>query len=248
MQSGNTTPYSAAFFDELDRKTWRSAEAVVPIVMRLLTPVSVIDVGCGRGVWLAAFQNAGVDKTFGVDGPWVKPESLHIPRECFAVADLTSEWTAPGAYDLAVCLEVAEHLPNRCGAALVAKLAGLAPAVLFSAAIPGQGGTGHVNEQWPDYWKDHFRRHEFFRLDPVRRMIWQNDRVAWFYQQNIFLYVRKDVIRAVSELGRELELADQCSMTLVHSKILGKMTSLRGAFGLIPRLILAAIRRRLTGA
>ncbi len=91
-------------------------------------------------------------------------------------------------YDLAVCLEVAEHLPEASASKLVRQLTSAAPAVLFSAAVPGQGGTNHINEQWPDYWDGLFGRHKLIRLDPIRRQVWQDQRGAWYYQQNLFLY------------------------------------------------------------
>src|SRR5436309_8429148 len=93
--------YSAEFFDELDKKALSSASVIVPLIAGLLRPTSVLDVGCGRGVWLAAFQDAGVERVYGVDGPWVNPDRLHIPRECFTNVDLIRDWSVSGSYDLA---------------------------------------------------------------------------------------------------------------------------------------------------
>jgi hypothetical protein len=101
---------------------------------------------------------------------------------------------ARGRYDLAVCLEVAEHLPESSAADLVRALTAFAPVVLFSAAVPGQGGVGHINEQWPAYWKGLFEQHGFYRRDPIRPRIWTNERVHWWYRQNIFLFASRQKV------------------------------------------------------
>jgi hypothetical protein len=95
-------------------------------------------------------------------------------------------------------LEVAEHLPIQSAGGFVAELTALAPFILFSAAIPGQGGTNHLNEQWPEYWATRFAGHGYRVLDCIRPRIWEDDRIDFWYRQNIFLFVDSDQLPRVN--------------------------------------------------
>src|SRR5262245_11052980 len=130
--------------------------------------MSVVDVGCGRGAWLRAFRENGVEVIAGMDGDHIATSKLLIEPLSFRCVDLTKPLRSTEKYDLAVCLEVVEHLPSTAGRSLIASLTSVAPLVLFSAAIPGQRGTGHINEQWPPYWQSIFAGHGYVRLDPIR--------------------------------------------------------------------------------
>jgi hypothetical protein len=89
-------------------------------------------------------------------------------------------------------LEVAEHLEPAAAEQLIDNLARLASVVLFSAAIPNQGGEHHVNEQWPTYWTERFQARDYAALDPFRRFLWERTDVEWWYAQNMMLFIRKD--------------------------------------------------------
>jgi 2-polyprenyl-3-methyl-5-hydroxy-6-metoxy-1,4-benzoquinol methylase len=149
--------YSANYFDEIETGSIRSAQKVVPTVLRLVHPSSVVDVGCGRGAWLRVFQDYGVADVLGIDGGDIESSSLLIEPAHFQSRDLVHDATlASRQFDLAMCLEVAEHLPGDVAPSLVRRLTQLSSIILFSAAIPGQGGVDHVNEQWPNYWENLF--------------------------------------------------------------------------------------------
>jgi SAM-dependent methyltransferase len=113
---------------------------------------SVVDFGCGSGVWLAAWQRLVVDDVIGVDGEQAR-SSLKISAERFLAADLRKPIRLGRRFDLAQSLEVAEHLPPQSASVFVETLTTHAPLILFSAAVPGQGGEHHVNEQPPEYWR-----------------------------------------------------------------------------------------------
>jgi SAM-dependent methyltransferase len=193
------TPYGAAFFAEQRDGSARSAAIIVPIVMDIVSPSSVIDIGCGVGTWLQAFQENGVSDVLGIDGPYVEPSALQIPVDAFQSADISQPLALDRRYDLAVCLEVAEHLPDDAAGTLVASLTAVAPVVLFSAAIPGQGGTSHVNEQWPSYWAARFHKHEYQCFDVVRRIIWDHPLVDVWYAQNILIFAAPDATLSIPE-------------------------------------------------
>ena len=144
--------YTSEYFQTLRPESNLSAMAVIPLVLELYRPGSVVDVGCGLGGWLAAFQAYGVEDILGIDGDYVDRKMLDIPPEHFKAIDISRPFTLDRTYDLAVCLEVAEHLAPAHATDFVESLTRLAPVILFSAAIPLQGGTNHLNEQWPDYW------------------------------------------------------------------------------------------------
>jgi len=181
--------YDRGYFDRVRESAEASARVIVPMVVDLIGPASVLDVGCGDGTWLDAYRRAGVGDYFGVDGGDVAGV-LRVPPDRFASHDLTAPLDLGGRFDLVQCLEVAQNLPVGAAEGLVRSLVRHGDAVLFSAAIPHQGGAGHMNEQWPDYWAQLFRRAGFGVYDWARPRVWADDRVAWWYAQNAVLFVR----------------------------------------------------------
>jgi SAM-dependent methyltransferase len=181
--------YTPDYFTTIGGRSRDSASVVAPLVMQLLQPQSVVDVGCGTGAWAAAFKAAGIPEVLGIDGDYCNRANLEIAEHEFRAADLTKPIELPRVYDLAICLEVAEHLDERCASQLIDSLTTVAPAVLFSAAIPHQGGEHHVNEQWPSYWTTLFADRGFASFDVFRQRLWTNKEVAWWYAQNMLLAV-----------------------------------------------------------
>src|SRR5262249_19855369 len=149
---------------------------------------SVLDVGCGTGHFLRAFREAGVSDLTGVDGDYVPRDQLVIDARQFLARDLAAGFDLRRRYDLVVSLEVAEHLPPAAAESFVDSLVRHGSVVLFSAAIPYQGGTAHLNEQWPSYWADRFAQRGYQAYDPIRPAIWRDDAVAWWYRQNILVF------------------------------------------------------------
>jgi hypothetical protein len=167
----------------------QSAQVVLPIVFDLCRPHSAIDVGCLFGAWPAECRRLGADEVLGVDGDYVDVSDLVIPRDAFVMHDLSRPLRLGRRFDLAISLEVAHYLLASRAAGLVGDLCELAPLVLFSAAIPHQGGVGHLNEQWPDWWAERFADHGYTPVDCVRDAVWDDPRVAIWYAQNTLLFV-----------------------------------------------------------
>jgi len=180
--------YDAAFFDTIRAGTRASAEVVVPMVVDIVQPRTVLDVGCGEGWWAHTFAATAGCEVLGIDGAYVSGSPI---EGRFIALDLAHEsFAALARVDLAVALEVAEHLPPARAESFIADLAAVAPVVLFSAAIPGQGGTGHVNEQWPDYWVEKFNAHGMAVSGALRWKIWGDDRVENWYRANLLVAAR----------------------------------------------------------
>jgi hypothetical protein len=143
-----------------------------------------------------------VADVIGVDGVYVDRKTLAIPADNFLAWDLEKPLRLARRFDLVMSLEVAEHLPEACAETFVASLTSLGDVVLFSAAIPGQGGTHHVNEQWPEYWTELFGKHGFVVIDCIRHRVWDNTAVCPCYAQNVLLYVRRDYLDQHPELTK----------------------------------------------
>jgi SAM-dependent methyltransferase len=186
--------YHRRFYEELYPSCHRSASVIVPWIVRILNPKSVVDVGCGTGAWLAEFAGAGVRDVVGIDGPWVPDDMLKIDAAQIIQHDLTAELELSRRFDLVVCLEVAEHLPETGGDALIKTLTGLGATILFSAAVPGQGGTGHLNEQPPEYWDHRFALRGFQPIRGIGQRFANDPNVAWWYARNMVLYTQNDTV------------------------------------------------------
>ena len=197
------TDYSRKFYRARDHGSLISARHVVSEIVPLLKPKSVVDVGCGTGAWLRAFKEMGVTHVHGFDGDWIRPEMLMIDTGEFSAIDFTSlsHFTFDRTYDLTVSVEVAEHLPSQFADRFIGLLTSVAPVILFSAAVPLQGGTGHVNEQWPSYWVPKFDSHGFRMIDSLRWKIWTNPEIEWWYRRNLMLFVQRDLLSSLPAIG-----------------------------------------------
>jgi len=193
--------YGRAFFAQQMDGSADSARIVVPLVMNIVPDVrSVVDVGCGAGTWLARFKEAGVPRVLGLDGgAAAKQNQLEIEPKEFRVADLERDIELDDSFDLCLCLEVAEHLREHAARVIVRNICKLSDVVLFSAAIPGQGGFHHLNERWPSYWVDQFASAGYEVLDVVRGRIWNDARVEWWYRQNLLLFASKAGLSRIAQ-------------------------------------------------
>lgn len=145
---------------EVLRHETEQAKALGKLLADTFFPASVIDVGCGPGNYLIPFKERGA-VVYGIDGAPKAGECLALSE--FELADLRNPWMPERRYDLALCIEVAEHLKPEHAPTLVATLCACSDTIFFSAARPGQGGAGHYNEQTQDYWLGLFRRHGYGR-------------------------------------------------------------------------------------
>jgi len=196
-----------------ERVEWqRSARIVLSILFRHFVPRSVVDVGCGRGFWLKAALELGVPEVAGVDGTWLPANDLEVDASLVGLVDLERPFRLGQRFDLVLCLEVAEHVSRNSAEGLIDSLVAHGPAVLFSAAIPLQGGPGHVHERFPEYWADLFRRRGYVAVDCIRPVLWMDSDVQWWYRQNTLLFVDRPTLDALPTLKRESEVGRPLSI------------------------------------
>ncbi|MFN3306371.1 MAG: class I SAM-dependent methyltransferase [Candidatus Kapaibacteriota bacterium] len=208
--------YDADFYKQRT-DSLRAAYQIVPYIIKLLKPKSVVDVGCGTGEFLYVFEEMGVSDYLGIDGDWVLRQRMRIPKEKFIPMNLEEPRKLSRTYDLAISLEVAEHLSSEAAERFVKFLVSLSDYVLFSAAIPFQGGLNHINEQWPDYWFKLFGKHNFTPIDIVRKQFWNNEEVVYWYSQNTFLYIKNELIS--NNLHLLENKVDDSYINVVHPKL-----------------------------
>jgi len=241
--------YPRAFYDDLKDTALPSARRVVPLLRELMTIASAVDVGCGDGGWLKALQETGTQKILGLDGDWVREDQLLIDSTRLVRCTLGETLPVDDRFDLAIALEVAEHLPADRASNFVSELTRLAPVVLFSAAIPGQGGLNHVNEQWPGYWAALFAGHGYQPIDTLRWRIWSDDAVTWWYKQNLLLFASDTALASNAGLAeaRKATVAG-APLAVVHPDRFAAVARLtRPGFGRWIKMGKAALNRSLTG-
>lgn len=210
--------FTREMYERIREGCQRSASAVVPIVNDLVHPKSVLDVGGGEGWWARAFMECGVERALVLDESGPAPDATPVVHDGveFAYFDAVRHAHCPleEQFDLAICLETAEHIPEDTADNLIEFITMAAPVVLFSAAIPGQTGHGHVNCQWPAYWSERFARHSYSVSGDLRRRIWNDERIEPWYRQNLLI-----AAPAMSPLWDWLLLPDAAPLAVVHPDI-----------------------------
>lgn len=238
--------YDDLFFSYIEAGSRRSAATVVPLLADTLRPGSVADFGCGRGAWLQIWLSAGLTDVVGVDGPYVPEDKLLVSPRCFRSGDLTTAMDLGRRFDLVTSFEVGEHLPRAASAAFVDNLCRHAPVVAFSAAVPGQGGEHHINEQRYEFWRDLFTARGYRLFDFIRPRIAAVRAVEPWYRYNALLFVSDAAISALPGEVLATRIADGAPVTDVSPLLfrLRKQMLRRAPLRHVDRL--AVLKHRLT--
>ena len=209
--------YDASFYENQAADSVRSARIYLKYLWHFFQPASVLDVGCGRGTWLKACHELGSHKLLGLDGDWNKQSLMIDSAIHFQSTDLNKPFSVAEKVDLAMSLEVAEHLEPSTAPQFIKCLTDASDMVLFSAAYTKQGGTNHINEQPHTYWARLFAAQGFVPFDLFRPVFWGDENVCYWYRQNVFLYVRKNnaASQRMESLGFK-EIADTSFMNCIH--------------------------------
>jgi 2-polyprenyl-3-methyl-5-hydroxy-6-metoxy-1,4-benzoquinol methylase len=183
--------YSEDYYVEVDAAASVSAPTIVESIFTRFVPRRVIDVGCGTGAMLAEFRR----RDAAVVGVECSAAALNIcKRRGIEVHRFSIEDDLPaqfGAFDVAICCEVAEHVSAEYADLLVNILVQCAPRIIFTAATPGQGGTDHINEQPHEYWIAKFEKRGFSLLVEITeqwREEWKHKNVADCYARNVMVF------------------------------------------------------------
>jgi hypothetical protein len=246
--------YDRQFYEARCDGSLRSARVIIPILLQYFPVRSVVDIGCGIGTWLKVFEENSVPHILGIDGPHIDRTALVTQRKEFLSVDLSTELPLVDRYDLAMSLEVVEHLPEQLSTSFVTKLTEAAPIVLFSAAVPGQPGVQHINMQWQDYWRAIFGGRNYVALDIIRPAVWGRGDVDYWYQQNTIVYCHNSIAATRSDLPWASE---KTSLNIVHPALYERKTKeyeeairalsepdLGKTIRSIPRLAIKTLRRR----
>lgn len=218
--------YNDKFFFYHKEYSLKAANIITPLILQKFWINSVVDIGCGNGAWLKAFYDKGIKNIFGYDLSNLDPKDYLIDKKYLKTNTniLDKNFFIKEKYDLLLCLEVVEHIPKRFSEELIEKLTSISPMILFSAAIPGQKGTSHVNEQVPSYWRRLFNENDFVEIDFIKPLLWKNAKVAWWYRQNITMYISKPYLDSnvkVKELANLYpQLNENDNLVLVSERIL----------------------------
>lgn len=204
--------YDENFYLDQYEGSLRSAREVLPEIKHLFPQIqSVIDVGCGVGTWLKAWKEIDENiEILGIDGNEITQsysflddsqyQQVNLVDDTRSIMEKLKNWNGK-KYDLAQSLEVAEHLDEKYARNFISLLTSLSDIVLFSAAIPYQGGVHHVNEQSPKYWSNLFMEYDFLCFDILRDNLWNNTNVDYWYRQNILLFVHKNKAESLEKIS-----------------------------------------------
>lgn len=201
--------YSDKTFKARNKSTKLSSQKILNFLNSYITINSAIDVGGGVGTWLktcqelASSENRQCDVKC-LDGSYINKNYLVISEKDFIDVDLEQKINISQRFDLAISLEVGEHLSAARADSFVEDLTNLSDVVLFSAAFPYQGGTGHINEQPPSYWAALFAKYNYKVFDIIRPHFYNDSEILSWYKQNMLLFVnekRPDIIQKLAEIS-----------------------------------------------
>ena len=207
--------YSDEYYLNFDETTRAAGAKIMTYVVNRLKPESVVDFGCGLGQWLGIAKQLGVKEVLGVEN-WAPKELIVLEKREILRQDISEKVVLPHKFDLAMCIEAAEHIPDSASSVLVDSLTDASDIVLFSAAIPLQGGgmvESHINEQWLSYWVEKFARKDYCLFDGIRKVFWNDTTITPWRRQNIVIFVAKSALQKVKEV---FEVESSSIVDVVH--------------------------------
>ena len=180
-----------------------NARKCLKLIKSFMPLGDVVDFGCGIGAWLQAAHDLGATSILGIEGEWIRKTDTIIDQDHIRTADLAVKPPIfVKEFDLAMSVEVAEHLPEASADAFVAAMVSASTRILFSSAIPGQGGRGHHNEQPLTYWLEKFWGRRYVPLEPIRPYIVNDRSIYWWLRQNLIMFVAYDELLRSPDLMR----------------------------------------------
>lgn len=150
------TIYGEQYYEHMDRESAiNDSEQFANAVLSEYSPASIIELGCGTGRLLYPYQEEELEVR-GVELSSIAQKVSRLSSNHFEEYDLTDPYYPEREYDIVLCIEVLEHLPESAADTIVDSICRSAPVAIITAATPGQGGTHHVNEKPHNYWINKF--------------------------------------------------------------------------------------------
>jgi SAM-dependent methyltransferase len=212
--------YDEKFYEVNVVGSLKSAKILLGLVKEHIDFSSVVDIGCGRGTWLKASLALGATRVLGYDGAWnegkILDDSIEFVPSNLAEINLDND---DELFDLALSLEVAEHLPEQSADGLVDAISRKSNLIVFASAFTRQGGTSHVNEQFPSYWAQKFEDRGYYPVDFFRPKIWGDTSVEACYRQNTFLYIKREDEKLTTIFKDDYLISNLKFMDCMHPEI-----------------------------
>jgi len=188
--------YNDNFFNNTIKFEAKSAWSFVDIILEYFSPKSIVDIGCGAGIYLSEFEKRGIKDLLGIDGSPHAKNSFLLTKDRLEIFDLAKHYEFKRSYDLCLCLEVAEHLEESNADILVNTIINASDIIIFTAAVPGQGprSIGHINEQPHVYWIDKFRQKNYLFQENLSKEIrekMKEKKVVWWIVNNLMIFKKK---------------------------------------------------------
>jgi len=206
--------YNDDFYEYQYKGSMASAVVIIDILSEYIELSSALDIGCGIGPWLKVYKSLGLSVK-GIDGTYVNRKKLLIDESEFISADLKNEVNLESKFSIAQSLEVAEHIPESCADNFVKTLVNHSDCILFSAAVPGQGGEDHINEQPLSYWRKKFEGNGYIPVDLIRPIVNGSEKknlVEKWYRYNTILYIKKNSSHAKNKKLLPYMVESDCSL------------------------------------
>jgi hypothetical protein len=171
--------------------------ALAETIIKEYQPKQIIDFGCGTGALAKAFACLGV-QVQAIDGYSEPDFSTHDNirftkldlNDIDAVHEFLKQFDAK--FDLAISIEVAEHLNPAVSSSFIEWMTSVADVIVFSAAVPSQDGDGHINCRSRSDWYQFIKKYDFTIADTLRQHFISNPNLGLWHKFNVVDYVQKD--------------------------------------------------------
>lgn len=235
--------YDSGFYDKQKDGSYQSAKIILGILFKAIKVRSIVDVGCGVGTWLRAAKELGCKECLGIEGDWVANKVIIKNGIIIKTQDLENKLQIKKKYDLAISMEVAEHLTPKRADSFVRDLCRCSDIVLFSAAVPGQMGVNHLNEKPISFWAKLFLKQNFIPVDLIRPLIYGTLNIKIWYRRNSILYIstrrlERTILKTRNQLFNHLDIMPPNSIVSTLKKLLFY-------FNLLRHFLLQSLKRRL---
>lgn len=161
-------------------------------LLSVLKVRDVADVGCGPGWYIYLLYKQGY-KVNGYDGnPHVKEMSSLLFNDGFycQYADFTLPINVREPFELILCLEVGEHIPQTYEDVFIQNLVNNSKKyILLSWAIPNQKGWGHVNCHTNKYVIERMRKYGYDYNLSTSAILRKTASLYWF--KNTIMFFEK---------------------------------------------------------